>query len=75
MMHLGGYFEYSWGYSVHLRVTIIHLRDISMIHVGRYHEYIRGCSGSQYKSKPFINLLLHMNHDVPRCTHAIPPMY
>ena len=42
-----------------------------MIHVGEYHEYIGECSvhwGFQYKSKAFINLLPHMNHDIP-------PMY
>ena len=26
----------------------------------------------QYKSKAFMNLLPHMNHDIPRCTHGIP---
>ena len=43
-----------------------------------YHEYIGGCSvhrGFQYISKAFINLLPHMNHDIPRCTHGIAPMY
>ena len=61
-----------------------------MMHVGRY-EYIGGCSvhrGFQYKSKAFINLLPHMNHDIspmywassdllkisPWCTHGIPSM-
>ena len=37
-----------------------------------------GCSvhrSFQYKSKPFINLLPHMNHGVPRCTHGIPAMH
>ena len=34
---------------------------------GGYYEYIRGCSvhrGFQYKSKPLINLLPHMNLDI-----------
>ena len=43
---------------------------------GGYHEYIGGCSehwGFQYKSKAFINLLAHMNHDIqcPELTHII----
>ena len=44
---------------------------------GRYDEYIRGCSvhgGYHYKSKAFMNLLPHMNHDIPRCTEHR-PMY
>ena len=39
---------------------------------GEYHEYIRGCSvhkGFQHKS---VNLLPHMNHDIPRCTEHLP---
>ena len=59
----GGYHEYIEGSSVH--------RGDIMMHVGRYHEYITGCSvhrGFQYKSKAFINLLPHTNHDIP-------PMY
>ena len=34
---------------------------------GEYHEYIEGCPvprGFQYKSKAFIILLPHMNHDM-----------
>ena len=55
-----------------------------MMHVEGYHEYIGGCSahrGFQYKSKAFMNLLPHMNNDIPRCTEHplmpqdIPPMY
>ena len=40
-----------------------------MMHVKGYHEYNGGCSahrGFQYKSKAFMNLLPHMNHDIPR---------
>ena len=39
-----------------------------MMHEEEYHEYIGECSvhqGFQYKSKAFINLLSHMNHDIP----------
>ena len=52
MMHGGGgCFEYNEGYSVHRRVTtMMHERDI-MIHVGIYHEYIGGCSGSQLSQR------------------------
>ena len=42
-----------------------------MCTLGGYHEYIGRCSGHRgfrYKSKAFMNLLSHMNHDVPRCT-------
>ena len=51
---------------------------------GGYHEYIGGCSvhrDFQYKSKALINLLPHMNHDIPPCTEyclmysRYPPMY
>ena len=31
-------------------------------YIGGYHEYI---GGFQYKSKAFMNLLPHMNHDTP----------
>ena len=44
---------------------------------GGYHEYIGKCSvhrGFQYKSKAFMNLLPHMNYDIPLCTEH-PPMY
>ena len=37
-------------------------------YIGGYHEYIGGCSvhrDFQYKSKDFINLFSHMNHDIP----------
>ena len=61
-----------------------------MIHVGGYHEYIGGLFSTlmcQYKSKAFVNLLSHMNHDAPdvlmltyRCTEhpqytEHPPIY
>ena len=36
MIHVGGYYEYIGGCSVH--------RGDIMIHVGGYHEYIGGCS-------------------------------
>ena len=41
-----------------------------MMQVGGYHEYIGRCSVHctlrfQYKSKAFINLLSHMNHNAP----------
>ena len=39
------------------------------------YEYFGGCSihrGFQHKSKAFINLLPHMNHDIPRCTEHLP---
>ena len=61
--YIGGHHEYIRGCSVHWRDTMMHVRDI-MIHVGGYDEYIRGGSGSQYKSKALINFLPHMNHDV-----------
>ena len=44
---------------------------------GGYHEFIEGCSvhrGFQYESNSFINLLLHMNHDISRFSEH-PPMY
>ena len=56
---------------------MIHLKDI-MIHVGRYHEYIGGCPvdrGFQYKSKAFISLFPHMNHDISPMFSWYPPMY
>ena len=43
-----------------------------------YHEYIGGCSvhrGFQYKSKAFMNLFPHMNHDVPLMYSRYLPMY
>ena len=82
MMHLGEYHEYIGGFSVRQRDT--------MIHVERYHDSYGGkpCvhRGFQYKPKAFINLLPHMNHDIPsmyswytsdvlnmpQCTHDIP---
>ena len=62
-MSTSGDVEYSGGYSVHRRVTVMHVRDI-MIHVSQYMSTSGEGSGSQYKSKAFINLLPHMNHDV-----------
>ena len=65
-----GYHEYIRGCSVHWGDTMSTSGDI-MMHVGGYHEYTGGCSvswGFQYKSKAFINLLSHMNYDIP-------PMY
>ena len=60
----------------------MHVRD-TMIHVGGYHEHIRECSGSQHKSKTFVNLFPHMNHHVlmvslrctkhPQCSPDISP--
>ena len=64
MMQVGDISECNERYSVHRRVAVMHVRDI-MIHMGQYHECIRGCSGSQYKSKAFINLVPHMNRDIP----------
>ena len=75
--YIRGYHEYLRGRSVHLIDTMKHVGDI-MAHVEGYHEYIGGCSvhwGFQYKSKAFINLLPHLNHDIPQCTYGIPPMY
>ena len=43
---------------------------------GGYHEYIGEYSvhwGFQYKSKAFLNLVPHMNHDIARCTQDSPP--
>ena len=76
-----GYHEYIRGCSVHRRDTKMHVGNIMstlgdvqyigripwcmwgdiMIHLGtsRVHR------GFQYKSKAFINLLPHMNHDIP----------
>ena len=57
----GGYHEYIGAYHEYIR---------------GYHEYIGGCSvhrGFQYKSKAFINLLLHMNHDIPSMYSRYPP--
>ena len=57
--------------------TMITSGDI-MMHVGRYHEYIGGRSahqGLQYKSKTFMNLLPHMNHDISPMYSRYPPMY
>ena len=57
---------------------MMHVGDIMIDSCGEYHEYIGGCSvhrDFQYTSKSFINLLPHMNHDMPRCTHGISPMY
>ena len=51
--YIGGYHEYIGGY-----------RDAC----GGYNEYIGGCllhRGFQYKSKAFISLLPHMNHNIP----------
>ena len=53
------------------------------IHVGGYHEYIEWCSvhrDFQCKSEAFINLLSHMNHDIPPMywtplMYWTPPMY
>ena len=74
----GGYHEYIEG------IPRVHRGDIT-IHVGGYHdtcggyhEHIEGCPvrrSFQCKSKVFINLLPHMNHDIPRCTQDIPPTY
>ena len=68
MIRVGEYHEYIGGCSAHQRVTMMHVGDI-MIHVGGYLEHIELCSvhrGFQCKSKAFINLLSHMNHDAPR---------
>ena len=47
-----------------------HIGECSVHHdaFGGYHEYIGRCSvrrGFQYKSKAFINLLPHMNQNIP----------
>ena len=47
-------------------------------YMGRYHEYIGGCSvhrSFQYKSKAFISLLPHMNHGALLLNYDIPLMY
>ena len=68
VQYIGGYHEYIRGYeyiggcSVHRGELMMHVEDIMNT---------SGCSlpqGFQYKSKAFINLLPHMNHDIP-------PMY
>ena len=59
MMHAEGYHKYIRGCSVHWRP----IRGDIMMNVGGHHEYIRECS--VHRSKAFIDLLPHMNHDVP----------
>ena len=67
MIHVGTYHEYIGGFSVRCRDTMMHVGDI-MIHVWGYHEYIGRCSvhrAFQYKSKASINLVRHINPEIP----------
>ena len=83
MFSTSGGHEYIEGCSVHLGDTMSTSGMFSTLGgyhdaCGEYHEYIRRCSvrqGFQYKSKAFIKLLPHMNHDIPQGTHGIPLMY
>ena len=52
----GGYHEYIWGCSVHRGGG------------GGGGGSVQLIGGFQYKSKASMNLLPHMNHDIPQCT-------
>ena len=63
---LEGYHEHIGGYHEYIEGCLVDQRD-TMMHVGGYQGYIGGCSvhwSFQYKSKAFIHLLPHVNHDI-----------
>ena len=67
------------GFSLHVSSIVGVFNTSGGYHeyIGGYLEYIRGCSvirTFQNKSKAFMNLFPHMNHDSPRC-HEYPLIY